>query len=321
MFTIIIPVHNGEKYISKCIDSVLCAGNFANEFLQIIVVDDASTDNTSKLLDKYINNKQIQIITNNRNGGVSYSRNIALNFATGNYIWFIDGDDFIELSAIKKLRKVIVEFSSDIIFFGWHKFYQEVKFNNEKSKKNVCELTSVDVYKKIINHDMENFCWDMIINKTILTENKLRFPNKVTLLEDMLFVWKAVSYAKKIISIDDKLYGYRMHSDSCSASMDYKKDIDACRMVMRLRYFLKNKYPSLRNEFSSYMLTVLIPRYFAYFNNCKYSIIIKKYIKKYIGISVLYSPKLNNKIKIQYLLMKFNIERIILLWRRVIGKC
>ena len=69
MFTIIIPVHNGEKYISKCIDSVLCAGNFANEFLQIIVVDDASTDNTSKLLDKYIKNKQIQIITNNKNGG------------------------------------------------------------------------------------------------------------------------------------------------------------------------------------------------------------------------------------------------------------
>ena len=69
------------------------------------------------------------------------------------------------------------------------------------------------------------------------------------------------------------------------------------------------------------MLTLIIPRYFAYFNNCKYSIIIKKYIKKYIGISVLYSPNLNNKIKIQYLLMKFNIERIILLWRRVIGKC
>lgn len=211
--------------------------------------------------------------------------------------------------------------SPEIIFFGWCKFYKKVEFNNKTSKKNVSELMPIDVYKKIINHDMENFCWDLIISKTILEKNKLRFPNKVTLLEDMLFVWKAVSYAEKIITIDDKLYGYRIHADSCSASMDYKKDIDACRMVMRLRYFLKNKYPSLCDEFSSYMLAVLIPRYFAYFNNCKNSIIIKKYIKKYIGISVLYSPKLNNKIKIQYLLMKFNIEKIILLWRRIISKC
>lgn len=104
MFSIIVPVYNAEAYVNICIDSILRAGKIANEKLEVIIIDDASTDNTPKMLKKYASEKQVRIIRNNNGGGVSCSRNLGLNLATQDWIWLIDADDFIDEVSIKNLN-------------------------------------------------------------------------------------------------------------------------------------------------------------------------------------------------------------------------
>ena len=253
---------------------------------------------------------------------MSCSRNLGLNLATQDWIWFIDADDFVDEVSIKKLKETVRGNNHEIVFFDWEKCNEKGEAYKTITTSNTPQfLSPVAIYKKIMKHEMENFCWDFIINKRIIHDNNLRFPNGATLLEDMLFVWKAISYANGIIHVHDKFYNYRIHSDSSSASMNSKKDKDACKMTMRLMYFLKKNYPCICDDYSIYMLSILIPRIYAYIDNKSWRRIMKPYIKKYTSNKVLISSLVSIKIKVQYVLLKSNLEKIVFLWRSISAKC
>ena len=99
--SVIVAVYNTEKYVEKCLNALL---NQTYQNLEIIVVEDGSTDNSKEVLKKYADNKKIKIIYNKKNSGLSYSRNVGLENATGDYIGYIDSDDYVYLDYYEKLK-------------------------------------------------------------------------------------------------------------------------------------------------------------------------------------------------------------------------
>jgi len=112
LLSIIIPVYNVEKYIKRCLDSILCqkVKNY-----EIILVDDGSTDNSGTICDAYAQNKKNVICIHKPNGGLSDARNIGLKYCKGKYVWFVDSDDYIAENALVYLDKLLSEYSSDVI--------------------------------------------------------------------------------------------------------------------------------------------------------------------------------------------------------------
>lgn len=116
--SIIIPVYNAEKHISKCIESLT---NQTYKEIQIILINDGSTDKSGQICEAYAEKDNRIIVIHKENGGVSSARNIGLENSTGYYIMFVDSDDWIEEDAIKRLMQVQNKYSYDLIMFGYYR--------------------------------------------------------------------------------------------------------------------------------------------------------------------------------------------------------
>ena len=139
-FSIVIPVYNIEKYIKKCINSIL-EQSYKN--FEIIVVDDGSTDESNLLINS-INDNRIRIIKKN-NGGLSSARNEGIKYVTGDYIWFVDGDDYIEPDALNKLNIKILEENPEVLCFYYYKEYEGKKIINADKIdwKNIIQYSAI----------------------------------------------------------------------------------------------------------------------------------------------------------------------------------
>lgn len=118
--SIIVPIYNVQKYIYKCIDSIL-SQTYKN--LEIILVDDGSPDNCGKICDEYASKDNRIIVVHTKNGGLSAARNVGLNKSTGNFIIFVDSDDYLENSAIEDCLNYIKTNNCDILIFNWYNVY------------------------------------------------------------------------------------------------------------------------------------------------------------------------------------------------------
>ncbi len=192
-FSVIIPVYNIEKYIKKCINSIL-EQSYKN--FEIIVVDDGSTDESNLLINN-INDNRIRIIKKN-NGGLSSARNEGIKYVTGDYIWFVDGDDYIEPDALNKLNIKILEENPEVLCFYYYKEYEGKKIIN---------ADKID-WKNIIQYPLINTSACAKVFKTsYYIENKFLFPDG-KIYEDLALIPFVLAKAKKVSLIDEPLYDY-----------------------------------------------------------------------------------------------------------------
>ena len=210
LVSIIIPIYNLEKYIPKCLDSII---NQTYKKLEIILINDNSTDNTHQVLELYSKlDNRILIINNNKNIGVSASRNIGLSIATGEYIQFIDGDDYIPLSRIEIMVNTIIQKKSNIVIAGIHHVYE----NNQ-----IKEITTFTFKKALKNHIIREieygYCFKYMFKKTLCTN--IKFNESIFICEDCLFSIDLMLAAKSKISIiNEPLYFYMVRHNSATNS-------------------------------------------------------------------------------------------------------
>ena len=126
--SIIVPVYQAEKYISKCIESIV---NQTYKNLEIILVDDGSTDRSGEICDEYGKKDNRIVVVHNKNKGVSVARNCGLDIATGDYITFVDSDDYIDLQMYSEMMKVVEKYSCDVVYSGSVVKTQIQSFYNE----------------------------------------------------------------------------------------------------------------------------------------------------------------------------------------------
>ena len=221
-FTIIIPVYNSEKFIKKCITSILNQNFFDYE---IIIINDCSTDRSSKICQKlkHDNLNKIKLIRNDKNLGAGQSRNLGLKYASGKYIIFLDSDDYLLESILNFLEKNIKK-----------KYYPDVILNhiiqNKNPISNINELKyfsekkiSKNQFLKILFQKdyLPSECWRVVVSSNLIDKNKIVF-RKIKIAEDASFIFKVFIYMKNISINKNK---FLFHSSRYN-SLKYTKGVE-----------------------------------------------------------------------------------------------
>ena len=223
MISVIIPVYNVEDYLHVCINSVL---KQTYQDFEIICVDDASADSSLEILE-YFSQKdsRIKIIKNDFNRGPGYSRNCGLNVADGKYVFFLDGDDWIDFNTFEILIKKADENNLDLLLFN------EINFHEETGEFSIDGLLSDDLItnfeNNIFNHfdlnkkdlfALSNNIWNKLYLKSFLDDNNIRFSDENLAYENIPFFYNVITSAERISLISDRIYNYRKNKFSLRKS-------------------------------------------------------------------------------------------------------
>ena len=233
--SVIIPVYNVEKYLKRCLDSVI---NQTYKNLEIILVDDGSTDNSGKICDEYAEKDKRIIVIHKENGGLSDARNKGLDICTGDYIGFIDSDDWVTKNYFEILLEKITCDCSDISCCSYlrTKKYIENFYSNEE--KYVKEYYGYDILKIFLEKDLVSACVKLF-KKEIFED--LRFPiGKIN--EDIATIFIAFSKAIKIVYVNQQLYFYYKNTESITKSKFTSKNLDLVKAYEEV-VILSKKYP------------------------------------------------------------------------------
>ena len=247
LISVIVPVYNVEKYLSKCLDSII-SQTYKN--LEIILVDDGSTDKSGSICDYYANmDKRVKVIHQSNKGGGA-ARNVALDLAVGDFITFVDSDDYISPKMFEYLHKQFAE-DIDIVECEYSEVYDEdFRFSFEYDKFIAKTYTVLEAMK---NHIMDINFKQVIYNKMYRKEtmHNCRLPEGKK-IDDEYFTYKVLGNAKKLIHINIPLYAYRQQELSIMHSMGVINRLQAIEAkCFRHKYICENfselAYFSLKN--------------------------------------------------------------------------
>lgn len=228
--SIIVPIYNAEKYISKCVDSLI---NQTKKELEIILVNDGSTDKTEEIIKSY-KDKRIKYFKN-KNQGIGKTRNFGIEKAKGKYIMFLDSDDFLEKNACELLYKKAESSSLEIVMCDFYKLYDNG--NLEEVRQPSFKNSSLKDNPKILSEYLSP--WAKIYKRDLIIKNNLRFVENLK-YEDAPFVAIALDKAKKIGKVDECLNYYVIHGNSETTVRD-KRVFDILKIIDLIRKYFKNK--------------------------------------------------------------------------------
>ncbi|GHU53904.1 hypothetical protein FACS1894132_07430 [Clostridia bacterium] len=211
--SIVIPCYNVEKYIEKCLESVL---NQTYENLEIIVINDGSTDSTPRLIEKYLRDTRIVYI-DQKNAGVSVARNAGISASTGKFIGFVDSDDYLELTIYEKLYKALKDNNADVSACNYNLVYDDHIENNYSKMREQTVNIYDDIYAYFTRFcacsKPNNYIWTRLYKTDLVKNSDVRFE-QYKLGDDTLFNFKLLPYVKRIAFIPEGLYNYFQRSNS-----------------------------------------------------------------------------------------------------------
>lgn len=217
--SVIVPIYNVEKLLKKAVDSLV---NQTLSDIEIILVDDGSPDNCGKIIDEYAKEHSNIVAIHKENGGLSDARNAGLQKATGEYIGFVDPDDYVEPDMFEKLYTSAKESDSDLVLCGYTEVFspayselREIKPLNKTS--GVFDLIYTDVCASL-----GSYACNKLYKTSIIKENRLSFPKGVSLVEDVFFFFDFLRFAKSYSVVNEPLYNYIRQPKSICAV--YKPD-------------------------------------------------------------------------------------------------
>lgn len=217
LITVIVPVYNVEKYIKECVDSLIHQ-TYRN--IEIILVDDGSNDNSSKICDDYAAiDSRIKVI-HKENAGLGFARNSGLEIATGKYVTFIDSDDMAERDLVERLMKEVAEKKADTCIGGFKRITEDGKVVFQESYAGEV-FSGDDVYNKLFArmlgsapdaHDaIRMSVWNVLYSMDIIRKHNIRFPSeRVFISEDIVWDSDYYRYAQAVSVIESTAYRYRI---------------------------------------------------------------------------------------------------------------
>lgn len=248
LVSVIVPIYKVEQYITRCVDSII-SQTYSN--LEIILVDDGSPDSCPAICDEYANNDTRVKVVHKKNGGLSDARNAGLEAAKGEYVAFIDGDDYISSNYVQVLLDDCMTNDSDISCCGFYKVYEDRRV--EKS----CQVynrvfTNLEAIRDIFtaNSLCEVMTWNKLYRRSLFIDNDIRFPVG-KLHEDNFTTYKLFYFANKISFINEPLYYYIQRSDSIMGRAFNARRFDIFDMLNEAEDFLAQKNVNMENELQS----------------------------------------------------------------------
>ncbi|MBO4601336.1 MAG: glycosyltransferase [Bacilli bacterium] len=257
LVSVIVPVYNIEKYLDKCIESIVSQ---SYDKLEIILVDDGSTDGSSKICDEWkMKDSRINVF-HKKNEGVSSARNLGIQHARGEYIVFVDSDDYANKNYIEYLVKYTPEF--DLISCGYYEEYLNAKIERKITEDNT-SISIDEANNQIFKFNgYKGFVWNKIFKCNIIKNNNILFENNIHMCEDQLFLVNYLKFCNNVYIISDCLYNYRIRNSSVVSGNDQSKILtifDAYKII-------KNDYET-SNNLCIYFLYSLIWFYYEFNKN------------------------------------------------------
>jgi len=238
--SIIIPVYNSQEYLPKCLESVECQ---TLKDIEIICVNDGSTDNSLDILKSYALKDDRFVVINKENGGVSSARNAGLDAAEGEFVMFLDADDLLELQACEIAYNAVISQGCDIGVFSYWNLFE----NSELKLSYRGELI-----QKMLNNEIEtNYflfqaaIWDKIYKLSLLNDNNIRFVEHLKTSEDSVFCFMTSFCNPKYCLIDKSLYIHRLdNSNSVTNTLKscIKTDLDALEYFYNTSVFQRQTF-------------------------------------------------------------------------------
>ena len=287
--SIIIPVYNSDRYLRECLDSVI---NQTLKDIEIICVNDGSTDNSLSILEEYAQKDARIKIINQENKGVATARNVGLKNSQGKYITFVDDDDFLDCDAYEKAIQYIN--NADLVHFGI-KVFGDSNYAQRDGDDNYYKIKYKGVTKlnrKVILRSDVSAC-NKIYKKSIIEQYDINFPDGLN-YEDAEFYFKYVSCSKTAYYLDEYFYHYRRSGDSIMSDTfeGTEKAIHHLYIVKNIfEFWLKNHY--LYNNEKLFVKTFKSFFNFAYWN----SKIEQR--PKVLYVASEYAKEFNNSLKIK----------------------
>lgn len=237
LISIIIPIYKAEKFIRKCLDSIV-AQTYIN--WEAILVDDGSPDNCGIICDEYAaKDKRFKVI-HKSNGGVSTARQAGLKRTTGDYIIHCDPDDWIDPKMLEELFQCAVKENAEMVICD---FLREENNNTIYSSQNLINpISAKEAQKKIINGEIHGSCCNKLIKKSCIG-NIGFFPSSISLCEDELFNFKILNNDIRVAYLPKAFYHYRIHNNSiCHTAnpkviLSYKTAISECEKIVKREDF------------------------------------------------------------------------------------
>ena len=227
--SIIVPIYNVEKYLHRCVDSII---NQSYKDLEIILVDDESPDKCPEMCDEYAQQDSRIKVIHKKNGGLGYARNSGLEIATGEYVAFIDSDDYVELDMVEKLYNDCCKNNLDAIFADFYVDGNTVlkksptydKFYNSPLLVEELRLDMIGTEPEYPSCSKNQYSvWRGLYSLRTIKENKIVFPSEREYIsEDIIFNLDFLFHSKKVKTVSEKFYHYCFNDISLSHS--YRKD-------------------------------------------------------------------------------------------------
>jgi len=238
VISIIIPVYNSEKYLEECLRSIY---NQTYKNVEIIIINDGSTDNSDEIVNRYKNKFLKFQYYSQKNKGASDARNLGVEKANGEFLMFIDSDDYIEENTLELMYKKITQNNADMVIIGHKKIYNQEKkiekylFDVEERKK----FSNTEVLQKILNFEVRGYICDKLFRKKLWKKLKISFESR-RYCEDWYPITKYTVESKDIVFINEPLYNYRQHSESSINSSNIEVVRDYNYAVNQIIKYVEN---------------------------------------------------------------------------------
>lgn len=234
--SIIVPIYNTSKFLDKCINSIL---KQTYKGLEIILVNDGSTDDSLKKINDYKKIDNRIIIINKKNGGLSSARNAGIKIATGNYILNVDSDDWLENNTCEILLKTAIKNDADIVIGNIFLEYKNKKEKWEDLKNNKI-YNNLDYLYAFFSENGKGSVSNKLIKRELYIDNKIYHPEGISLGEDTSTLLRLALKSKKIVKIGNYIYHYRQNEFSMMYSKNKKiyEYIEAVEIIKK--YYFDN---------------------------------------------------------------------------------
>ena len=267
LISIIIPVYKAEKYIERCLHSLI---NQTYRNLEIIIVDDASPDKSGEICEQYAKQyAHIKVFHNPTNQGVSVARNVGLEHATGNYIGFVDPDDDFSHHIFERFHDFLIQNECDLVICGRYDVYQK------KPEETILYLEKSMVLEKTIAMQMlfddaiGSYLWDKLFKAELW--NGIRFVPGKQFAEDVFVMHHVFDKAEKIGFIAESLYYYHINDNTLSNRYSPLKWVNTYLIFKERLEFAKKKYPEMTDQLQAMTLNfarLSLDNYLIYRDKC-----------------------------------------------------
>lgn len=240
LISVIIPIYNVEKYIYRCLESVI---NQTYTNLEIILVDDESPDNCPQICDEYKQKDNRVTVIHKKNGGLSDARNTGINKCKGRYITFVDSDDWLPLNAIEILYYNLIKENADISSGNLKEIFKNTTYVNTSEKSTTVTLNNEEAMQDLMYlHNLSNSASGKLYKKELF--NHIKYPVG-KLYEDLATTYRLFDISNKIVITDSIVYFYFQNSNSIMHKQYTNKRLESYKFVCEELVFINDNYPKI----------------------------------------------------------------------------